>query len=43
MTHRLGAVLVTLVLLLLAWQLKRHGLSRLAGLLVLALGVQISR
>lgn len=42
MTHRLGAVLVTLVLLLLAWQLKRHGLSRLAGLLVLALGVQIS-
>jgi cytochrome c oxidase assembly protein subunit 15 len=30
------------VLLLLAWQLKRHGLSRLAGLLVLALGVQIS-
>jgi cytochrome c oxidase assembly protein subunit 15 len=42
MTHRLGALLLTLVLLLLAWQLKRHGLSRLAGLLVLALGVQIS-
>jgi heme a synthase len=42
MTHRLGALLVTLVLLLLAWQLKRNGLSRLAGLLVLALAVQVS-
>ena len=42
MTHRIGAVLVTLVLLLLAWQLKRNGLTRLAGLLVLALAVQVS-
>ena len=42
MTHRIGALLVTLVLLLLAWQLKRNGLARLAGLLVLALAVQIS-
>jgi len=42
MTHRIGALLVTLVLLLLAWQLKRNGLSRLAGLLVLALAVQVS-
>jgi cytochrome c oxidase assembly protein subunit 15 len=42
MTHRLGAVALTLVLLLLAWQLRRSGLSRLAGLLLLALGVQIS-
>lgn len=42
MTHRLGALLVTLVLLLLAWQLKRHGLGRLAGLLLLALAVQVS-
>jgi cytochrome c oxidase assembly protein subunit 15 len=42
MTHRLGAVALALVLLLLAWQLRRSGLSRLAGLLLLALGVQIS-
>lgn len=42
MTHRIGALLVTLVLLLLAWQLKRNGLSRLAGLLLLALVVQVS-
>lgn len=42
MTHRLGAVLVTLVLLLLAWQLKRHGQARLAVLLLLALAGQIS-
>lgn len=42
MTHRLGAVLVTLVLLLLAWQLKRHGMLRLASLLVLVLAVQVS-
>ncbi|MFZ3204070.1 MAG: COX15/CtaA family protein, partial [Pseudomonas sp.] len=40
--HRLGALALTLVLLLLAWQLHRAGLSRLAGLLLLALGVQIS-
>ena len=42
MTHRLGAVLVTLVLLLLAWQLKRHGQARLAALLLLALAGQLS-
>ncbi len=41
-THRLGAMLVTLVLLALAWQLQRVGHGRLAGLLVLALAVQIS-
>lgn len=42
MTHRLGAVLLSLVLLLLAWQLKRHGLARLAALLLLALVGQLS-
>ncbi len=41
-THRLGAMLVTLVLLALAWRLQRVGHGRLAGLLVLALAVQIS-
>jgi cytochrome c oxidase assembly protein subunit 15 len=41
-THRLGALLVTLVLLALAWQLQRAGHGRLAGLLVLALAVQVS-
>ena len=33
---------MTLVLVLLAWQLKRSGLTRLAGLLMLALAVQVS-
>lgn len=42
MSHRIGAVLVTLVLLALAWQLKQHAQPRLAALLVLALLVQIS-
>lgn len=42
MTHRLGALLVSMVLLVLAWQLKRSGLSRLAGVLVLALMLQVS-
>jgi cytochrome c oxidase assembly protein subunit 15 len=41
MSHRMGALLVTLVLLGLAWQLKRNGLPRLAGLLLLALLVQV--
>ncbi|PTQ73035.1 heme A synthase [Pseudomonas sp. GV071] len=41
-THRLGAGLVTLILLALAWQLQRAHHGRLAGLLVLALAVQIS-
>ena len=42
MSHRLGAVLLSLVLLLLAWRLKRSGLPRLGGLLLLALAVQVS-
>jgi cytochrome c oxidase assembly protein subunit 15 len=41
MTHRLGALLVTALLLLLAWQLRRDGLPRLAALLLLALATQI--
>ena len=41
MSHRLGALLVSLLLLTLAGQLWRAGLSRLAGLLLLALGVQL--
>lgn len=42
LTHRLGALVVSLTLLVLAWQLKRTGLGRLAVLLVSALGVQIA-
>lgn len=42
MSHRIGAVLVTLVLLALAWQLKQRAQPRLAALLVLALLVQVS-
>ncbi|WP_397379550.1 heme A synthase [Pseudomonas sp.] len=42
MSHRIGAVLVTLVLLALAWQLKQRAQTRLAALLVLALLVQVS-
>jgi cytochrome c oxidase assembly protein subunit 15 len=41
MTHRLGALAVSLVLLLLAWRLRHAGLPRLAGLLLLALAVQL--
>ncbi|MDH4610639.1 heme A synthase [Pseudomonas sp. BN102] len=41
MTHRLGALAVSLVLLVLAWQLHRGGLSRLAGLLLAALCLQV--
>jgi cytochrome c oxidase assembly protein subunit 15 len=41
-THRLGALVVTLVLLALAWQLKRAGLKGMAGLVLLALGVQVA-
>lgn len=41
-THRLGALTVAAVLLGLAWQLHRHGASRLAALLVGALALQIS-
>jgi cytochrome c oxidase assembly protein subunit 15 len=42
MSHRLGALLLSLVLLLLAWRLRANGLPRLAGLLLLALALQIS-
>ena len=40
-SHRLGALMVTGVLLLLSWKLHRHGLSKLARLVLLALAVQI--
>ena len=40
-THRLGALLVLLVLLPLAWCLRQAGFARLAGLLLLALAGQI--
>jgi cytochrome c oxidase assembly protein subunit 15 len=42
MTHRLGALLVTLTLLLLAWRLRTAGLGSLAGWLLLALALQVS-
>ena len=42
LAHRLGAVLLTLVLLGLAWQLRKVGMPRLAGLVLLVLAVQIS-
>lgn len=42
LTHRIGALLVTVVLLGLAWQLKAVGMSRLAGLLLIALAAQIT-
>jgi len=42
MSHRIGALIVTLVLLLLAWRLKVNGLPRLAGLLLAALALQIA-
>ena len=42
MTHRLGAIVLSLVLLLLAWRLRAAGLGRLAALLLLALAVQVS-
>ena len=41
MTHRLGALIVTLVTLTLAWQLHRVGLRRLAKLVLVALCLQI--
>ena len=40
-SHRLGALGVTLTLLLLAGMLWRHGLGRLAGLLLAALALQL--
>ncbi|MCQ2030557.1 COX15/CtaA family protein [Stutzerimonas zhaodongensis] len=42
LTHRLGALAVTLILLTLAWQLWRNGLPRLAALLLAALALQVS-
>lgn len=42
LTHRIGALLVTCSLLMLAWQLRRAGLKGLAGLLTVALGLQIA-
>ena len=42
LTHRLGALAVTLILLALAWQLWRNALPRLAALLLAALALQIS-
>jgi cytochrome c oxidase assembly protein subunit 15 len=42
LTHRVGALLVTVSLLSLAWQLKRAGLKGMAALLVATLAVQIS-
>lgn len=40
-SHRIGALLVTCVLLLLSWKLHRHGLGNLARLVLLALAVQV--
>ena len=40
-THRLGALVVSLTLLALCWQLWRNGLSRLAALLLGALTLQV--
>lgn len=42
MSHRIGALLVSLVLLLLAWRLRAAGQGRLAALLLLALAAQVS-
>lgn len=42
LTHRGGALLVTLVLLALAWRLRAAGQGRLAALLLLALALQVS-
>ncbi len=41
MSHRIGASIVTLVLLALAWRLRAAGLGGLAGLLIAALSVQL--
>lgn len=41
-THRLGALLVLLVLSVLAWRLRQKGFVRLSGLLALALVMQLS-
>ncbi|AHL73663.1 cytochrome B561 [Stutzerimonas stutzeri] len=41
LTHRIGALTVTLILLTLAWQLWNNGLQRLAALLLAALALQV--
>ena len=41
-SHRIGALLVTLVLLVLAWRLRTAGQGRLAAVLLLALATQVS-
>ncbi|MCQ4348542.1 COX15/CtaA family protein [Pseudomonas stutzeri] len=41
MSHRLGALLVSLIVLTLAWRLRRHGQAALGGLLLLALATQL--
>ena len=41
MSHRIGALLVTLALLVLAWRLHAVRMSRLSGLLLLALTLQV--
>lgn len=41
LTHRIGAVVVTLVLLALAWHLQRAGLKGMATLVLLALAAQV--
>ncbi|PKM29934.1 MAG: cytochrome B [Gammaproteobacteria bacterium HGW-Gammaproteobacteria-11] len=41
-THRIGAVITTLVLLVLAWRMLDLRLNKLAGLLVLTLATQVS-
>lgn len=41
LSHRIGALITTLAVLLLAWRLLGAGLGRLAGLLLLALAIQV--
>ncbi|MBL4833978.1 MAG: COX15/CtaA family protein [Pseudomonas sp.] len=41
-THRIGAVITSVVLLLLAWRMVEIGLGRLAGLLLAVLALQVS-
>ncbi|HYQ38092.1 MAG TPA: COX15/CtaA family protein [Pseudomonas sp.] len=41
LSHRLGALTLSLLVMVLAWQLWREGLPRLAGLLLLALAIQL--
>jgi heme a synthase len=41
-SHRVGALITTVLVLLLAWRLTQVGLGRLAGLLVLVLATQVA-